>query len=358
MQFIRKAFWLFYVAVCAVAAGALLVGGASGQTVSTATAGAEVAKAQQPGRPQDIGTIRGLVADKTNTAVVGAIITLTRADSSAVQQTTTDENGQYAFGGVAPGAFNLAISAAGFASQSVTGELRAGEAFVVLPVTLVISTVTTEVDVTMSHVEIAEAQIKEEEKQRVLGFVPNYYVSYVPDAASLNTKQKFELAWKTTINPITFALTGAAAGVEQMQDQYGGYGQGAQGYGKRYGATYADVVTGNFIGAALLPSLFKQDPRYFYKGTGSKKSRVLYALANSFITKGDNGKWQPNYSGLMGSLAAGGISNLYYPASDRGAGLTFENVAITIAAGSAANILQEFVIRKLTPNANAQAPHP
>ncbi len=358
MQFIRKAFWLFYVAVCAVAAGALLVGGASGQTVSTATAGTEVAKAQQPGQPQDIGTIRGLVADKTNTAVVGAIITLTRADSSAVQQTTTDENGQYAFGGVAPGAFNLAISAAGFASQSVTGELRAGEAFVVLPVTLVISTVTTEVDVTMSHVEIAEAQIKEEEKQRVLGFVPNYYVSYVPDAASLNTKQKFELAWKTTINPITFALTGAAAGVEQMQDQYGGYGQGAQGYGKRYGATYADVVTGNFIGAALLPSLFKQDPRDFYKGTGSKKSRVLYALANSFITKGDNGKWQPNYSGLMGSLAAGGISNLYYPASDRGAGLTFENVAITIAAGSAANILQEFVIRKLTPNANAQAPHP
>jgi hypothetical protein len=240
----------------------------------------------------------------------------------------------------------------------VTGELNAGEAYTAPPVTLVISTVTTEVDVTMSHVEIAEAQIKEEEKQRVLGFVPNYYVSYVPDAASLNTKQKFELAWKTTVNPITFALTGAAAGVEQMQDQYGGYGQGAQGYGKRFGATYADVVTGNFIGGALLPSLFKQDPRYFYKGTGSKKSRVLYALANSFITKGDNGKWQPNYSGLMGSMAAGGISNLYYPANDRGAGLTFENVAITIAAGSAANILQEFLIRKLTPNANSSGPHP
>ena len=358
MRLVRMAFRLIYVAICAVAASALFVGGAAGQTELTTTAGAEVAKVQPSAQSQDAGAIRGLVADKTNTAVVGATITLTRPDSSSVQQTTTDDNGQYAFGGVAPGPFNIAISAPGFAAQAVTAELHAGEAYTVPAVTLVISTVTTEVDVTMSHVEIAEAQIKEEEKQRVLGFVPNYYVSYVPDAASLNTKQKFELAWKTTINPITFALTGAAAGVEQMQDQYGGYGQGAQGYGKRYGATYADVVTGNFIGAALLPSLFKQDPRYFYKGTGSKKSRVLYALANSFITKGDNGKWQANYSGLMGSLAAGGISNLYYPASDRGAGLTFENVAITIAAGSAANILQEFLIRKLTPNTNSSGPHP
>ncbi len=313
MRLVRMAFRLIYVAICAVAASALFVGGAAGQTELTTTAGAEVAKVQPSAQSQDAGAIRGLVADKTNTAVVGATITLTRPDSSSVQQTTTDDNGQYAFGGVAPGPFNIAISAPGFAAQAVTAELHAGEAYTVPAVTLVISTVTTEVDVTMSHVEIAGAQIKEEEKQRVLGFVPNYYVSYVPDAASLNTKQKFELAWKTTINPITFALTGAAAGVEQMQDQYGGYGQGAQGYGKRYGATYADVVTGNL---------------------------------------------QANYSGLMGSLAAGGISNLYYPASDRGAGLTFENVAITIAAGSAANILQEFLIRKLTPNTNSSGPHP
>ena len=99
----------------------------------------------------------------------------------------------------------------------------------------------------------------------------------------------------------------------------------------------------------------KQDPRYFYKGTGTRRSRIFYAIANAVICKGDNGHWQTNYSGLRGSLAAGGISNLYYPASDRGVGLTLENVAITIAAGSAANILQEFVIRKLTPNANSSA---
>ena len=303
------------------------------------------------------GTIRGFVADKTNTAVAGATVTLTENDGTLGQTTSTDENGAYVFANVTPGGFRLTISAQGFATQSSSGLLRENENLTVPQMTLAIPTINTEVSVTMTHVELAEAQIKDEEKQRVLGFVPNYYVSYVPNAASLNTKQKFELAWKTTINPVTLLLTGAAAGFEQMQDQYGGYGQGAAGYGKRYGATYADVVTGNFIGGALLPSLLKQDPRYFYKGSGSKKSRIFYALANVAITKGDNGKWQPNYSGLMGSMAAAGISNVYYPANDRGVGLTFENFAITVAAGGAANILQEFVIRKLTPNAGSSGQH-
>jgi hypothetical protein len=104
------------------------------------------------------------------------------------------------------------------------------------------------------------------------------------------------------------------------------------------------------IGSAILPSLLKQDPRYFYKGSGSKRSRVLYAVANSVICKGDNGHWQANYSGILGSLAAGGMSNLYYPANDRGAGLTFENTLVGIGATAAANVLQEFVVRKLTPN--------
>jgi hypothetical protein len=115
-------------------------------------------------------------------------------------------------------------------------------------------------------------------------------------------------------------------------------------------------VTNTFIGGAILPSLLKQDPRYFYKGTGSKRSRLLYAIANSVICKGDNGHWQTNYSGILGGLAAGGISNLYYPSSDRGAGLTFENAAIGIGATAAANILQEFVIRKLSSHIPSSAP--
>ena len=145
-------------------------------------------------------------------------------------------------------------------------------------------------------------------------------------------------------------MTGAIAGIEQAQNQFSGYGQGAQGYGKRYGAAFADTVTGTFLGGAVLPALLKQDPRYFYKGTGSTRSRILYAIANSVICKGDNGHWQLNYSGILGDLASGGISNLYYPAQDRGAGLVFENEGIGIGATAAANLIQEFIIPKLTPN--------
>jgi len=191
----------------------------------------------------------------------------------------------------------------------------------------------------------------------VLGVIPNYYVSYVANAAPLNTRQKFQLAWKSTVDPYTFGFTAAIAGIEQAQNRFSGYGQGAQGYGKRYGATYADLVTSTYIGGAILPSLLKQDPRYFYKGTGSKKSRALYAIANAVICKGDNGHWQPAYSAILGSLASGGISNLYYPASDRdGVALTFENALIGIGASAGANLLQEFVIRKFTPNLPTYTP--
>jgi hypothetical protein len=175
-------------------------------------------------------------------------------------------------------------------------------------------------------------------------------VTYDPNPVPLTSKQKFGLAWKASIDPVNFVLTGATAGIEQALNDFDGYGQGAQGYAKRYGASYADLLSGTFIGGAILPSLLKQDPRYFYKGTGSKRSRILYALASSVICKGDNGRWQTNYSNILGSFAAGGISNLYYPAKDReGTELTFENGLIGIGATSAANLMQEFIVRKFTP---------
>ena len=143
------------------------------------------------------------------------------------------------------------------------------------------------------------------------------------------------------------------AGLDQAGDRWGAYGQGAQGYAKRYGASYANLATETFIGGAILPSLLKQDPRYFYKGSGSKRSRILYAIANAVICKGDDGHWQANYSSILGSLAAGGISNLYYPPKNRdGAELTFENALIGIGESAAANIFQEFVVRRLTPSAS------
>ena len=266
------------------------------------------------------------------------------------------DDGQFSFTNLAPGPFQLTISAAGFAGQSVAGMLHSGETYTVPQTTLAIATAVMEVRVVPRRFEIAEDEIKAEEKQRVLGVIPNFYVTYVPNPTPLSPKQKFELAWKTTVDPVTFGITGFIAGVQQAQNDFSGYGQGAQGFAKRYGASYADLVSSTFIGSAILPSLLKQDPRYFYKGTGSKRSRVLYALANAVICKGDNGHWQANYSSILGSFAAGGISNLYYPAKNRdGAELTFENALIGIGATAAANLLQEFVIRRLTPTGSSHA---
>jgi hypothetical protein len=297
------------------------------------------------------GNIRGKIVDTNGTGVVGALVSLTRDDQTPAQETHAADDGQFSFADLAPGPFHITVSSPGFAPQNASGILRVGESCSLPQITLAVATNVTEVRVELSTIELAQEQIKDQEKQRLFGVVPNFYVSYVPDAAPLTPKQKFQLAWKSTIDPVSFAVTGVIAGVQQGTNAFGGYGQGAEGYAKRYGASYADLVTGTFIGGAIFPSLLKQDPRYFYKGTGSVRSRVFYAVANSVICKGDNAHWQPNYSGILGSLAAGGISNLYYPPSDRtGVGVTFENTLIGIGETAAVNLLQEFVMRKLTPN--------
>ncbi len=323
----------------------------------TDTTGAAVAALKQEPSQELTGSVGGAVVDQTGAPVVGAHVRISREDASLSQEAVSDSDGRYSFAGIAPGPFQLTAMSAGFATATISGTLHSGESYSAPPIALVVASALTEVRVAMSRTELAEAEIKDEEKQRVLGVVPNFYVTYDPAALPLNRKQKFELAWKATVDPVNFGLTGAVAGIEQATDTFNGYGQGAQGYGKRYGAAYADFVTSTIIGSALLPSLLKQDPRYFYKGTGTKRSRIFYAIANSVICKGDNGKWQANYSSILGGLASGGISNLYYPASDRNdAALTFENALIGIGTSAAANLLQEFVIRRLTPHAPSYAP--
>jgi hypothetical protein len=204
------------------------------------------------------------------------------------------------------------------------------------------------VDVTATRIEQAERQIKEQEQQRLFGILPNFFVSYLPDALPLTTKQKFELSWKSRLDFVQFAVVGITAGVQQARNDYSGFGDGAEGYAKRY-AAYANVLTRSLVTQVLLPTVFKQDPRYFYKGTGSTKSRISYAISRAVIKKGDNGHWQPNYSGLLGSLASGGLSNLYYPAEDRkGVRLTFENAAIGIGGAAVGHLAQEFLFKKLT----------
>ena len=281
---------------------------------------------------------------------------LWREDQSQDQEVTSGDDGQFSFANVAAGSFQITVASAGFTTKSSSGILRPGESYAVPQIAMALASAVTEVRVVPSRIEVAEDQIKAEEKQRVLGVVPNFYVSYDRNAVPLSSKQKFELAWKTTVDPVSFVVTGAIAGIQQSQNYFSGYDQGAQGYGKRFGASYADFVASAYIGGAILPSLLKQDPRYFYKGSGSKRSRILYALANSVICKGDDGHWQADYSAILGSLAAGGISNLYYPVDSRGAELTLENTLIGIGESAAVNLLQEFVMRKLTRNVPRQEP--
>jgi hypothetical protein len=308
----------------------------------------QVSGEQQPYQ-QATGSISGTIVDLTGAVIVGAQVRLTRGDQSPSAETLTDDSGQFSFANVAPGAFELTISFTGLNTQVISGTVHPGEAYVAPQVVLLVATQATQVTVTLTQEELAETQIKEQEKQRVLGIIPNFYVSYVPDAVALTPKQKFELAGRSSVDPFTFVGVGVLAGLQQAGNGLSGYGQGAEGYAKRYGAAYGDVVIGTFLGSAVMPSLLKQDPRYFYKGTGSKKSRVLYALASPFMCKGDNGRWQPNYSYVIGNFAAAGIANAYYPASNRGAGIVAETALIRFGENSLASVLQEFVIRKLTP---------
>jgi hypothetical protein len=295
------------------------------------------------------GSVTGTVADKDGAVIPNAKVVLTPA-GAAPRELASGNDGTFTFPDVAPGTFELTVEAPSFTTFKTSGTLQPGQALVLPQVQMDIG-VQVQVSVAETQEQIAEEQIHEEERQRLLGIVPNFYVTYEPHPAPLTPRQKFQLAWKSSIDPVNFGIAAVFAGVEQAIDAFPGYGLGAQGYAKRFGANSADNFIGTFVGGAIFPSILKQDPRYFYKGTGTRKQRALYALANAFICKGDNGKWQPNYSGILGGLAAGGISNLYYPASNRnGLRLTFENAAIGIGGNAINNILQEFFLKRLTPH--------
>jgi hypothetical protein len=292
--------------------------------------------------------VSGVLVDDSGTLLEGVKVTLTRQGSSQPQEVMSGENGQFSFDNVAPGGFEISVTAEGFTGKPVSGTLRPGESYTAPQITLTIAAQKQEVTVSAGFqpVEVAEFQIQDEEKQRILGIVPNFYVSYVHDAQPLNWKQKYSLAWKSSIDPFTIGGTAALAGIQQADDVLNGYGQGLKGYGKRYGADYGDVVIGTYLGSAVLPSLLRQDPRYFYKGEGTKKSRVLYALASPFIAKGDNGKWQANYSYVAGNFAAAAISNEYYPANDRtGINSIVGTAMVRFGENALSSLLQEFVIR-------------
>jgi hypothetical protein len=301
---------------------------------------------------QPTGTINGQVTDQSGTAVPDAKVTLERDGSTAAVEVVSGTEGRLLLPDVPAGVFRLTVSATGFATYTLSGVLAPGETLDLSPIRLTLVVGTIGVDVTAAQVEIAEAQIRQQERQRVIGIFPNFRVRYRPDAVPLNSRQKFQLTWKTVADPVRFLTVGGVAGIQQARNDFPGFGGGPEGYAKRYAALYATILTGSLMSNVVMPTVFKQDPRYFYKGTGSTSSRVGYALSRAVVRKGDNGRWQPDYSRILGNLAAGTISNFYYPPEDRrGVGLTLRNTALGIGGAAAGNLMQEFVLRRLTTHA-------
>ena len=293
--------------------------------------------------------IAGTVAAPDGHVIVGAHVTLVSKPSKSQQTVLTDGEGSFHFTGLPAGTFQITVTVNGFTPWvGPDVALSANQQYQVPEISLEIASASTTVHAVFTGYDLAEQQMHLEEKQRVLGVFPNFYTSYVWKAEPLTAGQKFRLAWRSSIDPVTFLITGGIAGVEQWNNNFAEYGPGPGGYAKRYGANYADGFIGVMLGGAVFPSILHQDPRYFYKGTGSIRSRALYALSTVVIARGDNGRWQPNYSNVLGTFAAGGISNAYYPANDRGFQLTMENSLIGLAAGGGSALLQEFLIRKIS----------
>jgi Carboxypeptidase regulatory-like domain len=295
--------------------------------------------------------VAGTVTDTNGDLVPGATIVI-QTPSQDSRSTVANDNAFFQFNNVTPGiGYQVSVSAKGFAdwkSQEIV--LSQGQFELINGIELRMLGEATSVTVVASPEQLATEQVKAEEQQRVLGFIPNFYVSYDKNAAPLTPRLKFELALKVSVDPVTFAGTTFLAANDQAA-HYPNYVEGWKGYGQRFGAVYANDLTDIMIGGAILPSILHQDPRYFYQGTGTTKSRLLHALSNPLICRGDNGRLEPNYSSLGGYLASGAIANAYYPQSNRGPGIVFRTFGIDFSANIANGVLQEFVLRKFTPTA-------
>lgn len=302
---------------------------------------------QKP-KPQP-GQIFGTVLDVNLDPVAGAKVVLAGPTPSDQRSAVTSGNGFFKFRHVKPAIpYRVIVTGVGFSkwtSPAIT--LTPGEVKLIGSIRLRVATQHTTVQVTYNPVQIAIQQVKIEEKQRILGIIPNFLVAYNRNAAPLTTKLKFELALKVATAPTSFAGVAFMAAVRQAADSPN-YQQGWKGYGERFGAIEADSATDIMFGAAILPSLLHQDPRYFYQGTGTRWSRFRHAILSPFICRGDNGKLEPNYSSIGGDLASSSLSELYYPKSNRGPGLVFSNFALGTAERVLARVAQEFILARFT----------
>lgn len=247
-------------------------------------------------------SVVGTVLDASGATVPGAVVNLTQGDGTQLHTLVSDANGEFNFTEIVPGSYLLIVNAQGFAPfTSAEFAVTVQQAYEFPDVSLSVATANTFVTVRPTDL-IAAEQIKAQEQQRLIGVIPNFYTSYIYDAAPLTSKQKFSLAARGTFDPVALIGVAFAAGIEQANNSYAGYGQGAAGYSKRYAAKFVDGRTSDFLTHAVFPSLLHQDPRYFYQGSGTVKSRFMHAVSSAFVTRSDSGQTAPNYSYLLGDM--------------------------------------------------------
>ncbi len=307
------------------------------------------APVQAPHVESHDGSVSGSVADTTGALIPGATVTLAAPGAQDPMATIkSDAEGRFTFDGLRRGEYEITVAVPGFAPYtSKRISLVEVEPREIIEVRLPLAVGTADVEVTVTRREIASEEIHAAEKQRVLGIFPNFYTSFVWNAEPLDTRQKFSLALHATTDPVAFITAAAVAGAEQYRNTFPAYGDDAASYFKRYGAAYADGFVGKIIGSAILPSVFRQDPRYFYLGTGTMRQRALYAITSSVIARGNNGRNQPNYSHILGNAAAGALSGVYHPDESSGK-LALDNALIGIGGQAAVNLCREFLLKPFT----------
>ena len=186
------------------------------------------------------------------------------------------------------------------------------------------------------------APVPQQESKRLFGIIPNNrssptLVNYKP----LTVREKFDIGFHDSFDYGAVLLAAGAAGIGQAGNANPSFGQGAQGYARYFGTSYADVVIGNMFTTSIYPSLLHQDPRYFRRATGSTWSRLGYAISRIFVTQADRGHSQFNYSEILGNATAVGISNAYYP-DQRKLGDNFSRFGFQVGLDMAGNVLKEF----------------
>jgi hypothetical protein len=295
-----------------------------------------------------VASIHGTVTDTADAAIPAATVILNGSGGIEQHTLTADAAGWFEFTNLDPSVtYTVTAQAKGFTTwASPPVALLPGQSLMLDGIKLNISAVETTV-LALTVEQIAREQVSAEEQQRVLGIIPNFYIVYDRHPVPLTTKLKYELAFKASTDAISILADVALAGMYQAADTPS-FQQGWKGYAQRFGVAYGGSFSNIMIGGAVLPSLLHQDPRYFYRGTGSYRSRTLHALSAPFICVGDNGHNQFNFSSIGGDLISSSLNNAYFPPQDRGAGIVFSNVLINTGGRMANAMVQEFILSRFT----------